>query len=128
MRYPKLPSGHESLTPGRPDDLLTVDNPVAEASTTTTSCLETRPLLYNQPDLIDDTLDDPIELSHSSFPSSSRSHQASSPSFFPTVIMEKLKKSKVKYYADKLAVDAEPGLTNAQLMLTNFDLKPGIVP
>lgn len=39
--------------------------------------------------------------------------------------MEKLKQSKVRYYADKLAVEAEPGLTNAQLMLTNHDLKPG---
>ncbi|KAL8649495.1 MAG: hypothetical protein Q9210_004364 [Variospora velana] len=38
--------------------------------------------------------------------------------------MEKLKQSKVRYYADKLAVEAEPGLTNAQLMLTNHDLKP----
>ena len=41
-------------------------------------------------------------------------------------IMEKVKKSKVAYYIDKLAVTSEPGLTNAQLMLTNFDLKPGI--
>ncbi|KAI4211118.1 MAG: hypothetical protein LQ351_006126 [Letrouitia transgressa] len=38
--------------------------------------------------------------------------------------MDRLKRSKVRYYADKLAVDAEPGLTNAQLMLTNHDLKP----
>lgn len=28
----------------------------------------------------------------------------------------------------KLAVSSEPGLTNAQLMLTNYDLKPGIEP
>lgn len=26
---------------------------------------------------------------------------------------------------DKLAVESEPGLTNAQLLLTNHDLKPG---
>lgn len=39
--------------------------------------------------------------------------------------MDRLKRSKARYYADKLAVDAEPGLTNAQLMLTNHDLKPG---
>lgn len=38
--------------------------------------------------------------------------------------MERLKQSKARYYADKLAVPAEPGLTNAQLMLTNHDLKP----
>lgn len=40
--------------------------------------------------------------------------------------MEKLKHSKVSHYVDKLAVPAEPGLTNAQLMLTNHDLKPGM--
>ena len=38
--------------------------------------------------------------------------------------MEKVKKTRVAYYVDKLAVSSEPGLTNAQLMLTNFDLKP----
>jgi hypothetical protein len=31
---------------------------------------------------------------------------------------------KVKKWAAKLAVESEPGLTNAQLMLTNHDLKP----
>ncbi len=41
-------------------------------------------------------------------------------------MMEKVKKSRVAYYVDKLAVTSEPGLTNAQLMLTNFDLKPGL--
>ena len=39
--------------------------------------------------------------------------------------MEKLKHRKLAYYAEKLAVSSEPGLTNAQLMLTNHDLKPG---
>lgn len=38
--------------------------------------------------------------------------------------VEKLKQSKARYYADKLAVPAEPGLSNTQLMLTNHDLKP----
>jgi hypothetical protein len=33
-------------------------------------------------------------------------------------------KEKVKVWANKLAVESEPGLTNAQLMLTNHDLKP----
>ena len=42
-----------------------------------------------------------------------------------TAIMEKVKDSKVARLVDKLAVTSEPGLTNAQLMLTNFDLKPG---
>ena len=32
---------------------------------------------------------------------------------------------KVACYIDKLAVTLEPGLTDAQLMLTNHDLKPG---
>ena len=39
--------------------------------------------------------------------------------------MEKVKGLKVARIVDKLAVSSEPGLTNAQLMLTNFDLKPG---
>ncbi|KAI9764573.1 MAG: hypothetical protein M1835_007550 [Candelina submexicana] len=38
--------------------------------------------------------------------------------------MEKLKASKVTHLARKIEVMHEPGLTNAQLMLTNFDLKP----
>jgi hypothetical protein len=33
--------------------------------------------------------------------------------------MEKVKNTKLAYYVDKLAVEAEPGLTNAQLMLNN---------
>ncbi|KAK5170233.1 uracil permease [Saxophila tyrrhenica] len=38
--------------------------------------------------------------------------------------MEKVKNSKMAYYADKLAVESEPGLTNTQLMLANYDLAP----
>ncbi|ORY17106.1 uracil permease [Clohesyomyces aquaticus] len=38
--------------------------------------------------------------------------------------MEKVKNTKVRYYANKLAVETEPGLTTAQLMLFNHDLKP----
>jgi len=38
--------------------------------------------------------------------------------------MEKLRKSKVGHWSNKLAVESEPGLTNAQLMLFNHDLKP----
>ncbi|KAK4233518.1 permease for cytosine/purines, uracil, thiamine, allantoin-domain-containing protein [Achaetomium macrosporum] len=34
------------------------------------------------------------------------------------------KPSFIRRVADKLAIEAEPGLTNAQLMLTNHDLKP----
>lgn len=47
--------------------------------------------------------------------------------FFPRdiSIMEKVRNSKAGRLVDKLAVESEPGLTNAQLLLTNFDLKPG---
>ncbi|KAI9680636.1 MAG: hypothetical protein M1817_004076 [Caeruleum heppii] len=38
--------------------------------------------------------------------------------------MEKVRSSKLAHWANKLAVESEPGLTNAQLMLTNKDLKP----
>ncbi|KAL9108250.1 MAG: hypothetical protein Q9227_006988 [Pyrenula ochraceoflavens] len=38
--------------------------------------------------------------------------------------MEKLTSPRLRHYANKLAVESEPGLTNAQLMLTNHDLKP----
>ena len=34
------------------------------------------------------------------------------------------KKLRVRRLVDKIAVPSEPGLTNAQLMLTNHDLKP----
>ncbi|KAF7925262.1 hypothetical protein BELL_0385g00130 [Botrytis elliptica] len=44
--------------------------------------------------------------------------------WFLDFIMEKVKNTKIGYWADKLAVEAEPGLTNAQLMLNNHDLKP----
>jgi hypothetical protein len=43
---------------------------------------------------------------------------------FVEAIMEKLKDSKAKRWADRLAVESEPGLTTAQLMLFNHDLKP----
>ncbi|WYZ45873.1 hypothetical protein EsH8_IX_000098 [Colletotrichum jinshuiense] len=36
----------------------------------------------------------------------------------------KASSSKWRYWADRLAVESEPGLTSAQLMLTNYDLKP----
>lgn len=39
-------------------------------------------------------------------------------------IMEKVRDTKVGHYLDKLAVESEPGLTTAQLMLFNHDLKP----
>jgi hypothetical protein len=33
--------------------------------------------------------------------------------------------TKLKWILDKAAVENEPGLTNAQMMLTNNDLRPG---
>lgn len=39
--------------------------------------------------------------------------------------MEKVKETRLAHLVDKLAVESEPGLTNAQLMLNNHDLKPG---
>jgi hypothetical protein len=33
--------------------------------------------------------------------------------------------SKLKWFLRKLEVENEPGLNNAQLMLTNADLRPG---
>lgn len=45
---------------------------------------------------------------------------------FLIIIMEKIKDTKIARFVDKLAVSSEPGLTNAQLMLTNHDLKPGM--
>ena len=38
--------------------------------------------------------------------------------------MERVKASKAAYLVGKLAVENDPGLTNAQLMLHNHDLKP----
>jgi cytosine/uracil/thiamine/allantoin permease len=38
--------------------------------------------------------------------------------------MEKVKRTRVAHYVDRFAVESQPGLTNAQLMLTNHDLKP----
>lgn len=39
--------------------------------------------------------------------------------------MERVRRTRAGRIVDKLAVESEPGLTNAQLMLTNHDLKPG---
>lgn len=46
-----------------------------------------------------------------------------SSSFFNTT-MERLKRSKIAHWSNKLAVESEPNLTSAQLMLFNHDLKP----
>ncbi|KAI9826412.1 MAG: hypothetical protein M1819_007375 [Sarea resinae] len=41
--------------------------------------------------------------------------------------MERLRETNISQWLDKLTVDHEPGLTTAQLMLANEDLKPGMV-
>ncbi|RFU31857.1 hypothetical protein B7463_g4480, partial [Scytalidium lignicola] len=51
-------------------------------------------------------------------------HHSSDESYFFDFIMEKIKATKFARLVDKLAVESEPGLTNAQLMLYNHDLKP----
>ncbi|KAF2272700.1 uracil permease [Westerdykella ornata] len=38
--------------------------------------------------------------------------------------MEKVKRSKLAYYANRIACDSEPGLSSTQLLLHNHDLKP----
>jgi NCS1 family nucleobase:cation symporter-1 len=38
--------------------------------------------------------------------------------------MDKFEATRVGHFMDKLAVNTEPGMTNTQLMLINFDLKP----
>lgn len=51
-------------------------------------------------------------------------HSSDEPSYLDH-IMEKVKSTRLAHLVDKLAVESEPGLTNAQLMLNNHDLKPG---
>ena len=46
------------------------------------------------------------------------------PYFAYQAIMVKLKASKLAHWSNKLAVESEPNLTTAQLMLFNHDLKP----
>ncbi|KAF2734094.1 hypothetical protein EJ04DRAFT_437817 [Polyplosphaeria fusca] len=38
--------------------------------------------------------------------------------------MEKIRSTNIAHYADRIAVESEPGLSTAQLMLFNHDLKP----
>jgi nucleobase:cation symporter-1, NCS1 family len=51
-------------------------------------------------------------------------YHSSDESYFFDFIMEKVKSTRLAHFVDKLAVESEPGLTNAQLMLNNHDLKP----
>jgi len=59
----------------------------------------------------------PHEIEHRIF------HSSDEPYFFD-FIMEKVKSTRLAYLLEKAAVESEPGLTNAQLMLNNHDLKP----
>jgi len=54
------------------------------------------------------------------------SYHSSDESYILDFIMEKVKSTKFAHFVEKLAVESEPGLTNAQLMLNNHDLKPGM--
>ena len=51
-------------------------------------------------------------------------YHSSDESYIFDFIMEKVKSTKFAHFVEKLAVESEPGLTNAQLMLNNHDLKP----
>ena len=52
-------------------------------------------------------------------------HHSSDESDLFDLIMEKVNGSRFAHLAKKLEVESESGLTNAQSMLNNFDLKPG---
>lgn len=81
---------------------------------------ETEPLIYQRPDPSSNG-PTPSQRSQTSFAPRSRRHQDLR---YIATAMEKLEKSRLAYFANKMAVESEPGLTNAQLMLHNFDLKP----
>lgn len=82
---------------------------------------ETDPLIYQGPD---PSPNDPApsRRPQTSFASRSRRHEDLG---YIAAAMEKLENSRLAYFANKMVVSSEPGLTNAQLMLHNFDLKPG---
>lgn len=62
--------------------------------------------------------------SHLDFRFRNRVFHSTNELHFFEFIMEKVKSTRFAHFAEKLAVESEPGLTNAQLMLNNFDLKP----
>ena len=80
----------------------------------------------HSPRTIDSSFDiPPVNLLPTRNQHSNVSYHSSDESYFFDYIMEKFKSTKLAYWANKLAVESEPGLTNAQLMLNNHDLKPG---
>lgn len=85
---------------------------------------ETQPLISSHPDPTPNDLaaklKAPNQWTSIVFAPRSQEHQIRG---YIAAAMEKLKNSGL---ANQIAVDSsEPGLTNAQLMLCNFDLKPG---
>ncbi len=75
------------------------------------------------------TLDSAFDINPDNFrrrsPNRQYEYHSSDESFFFDYIMEKVRSTRLVHLLDKLAVESEPGLTNAQLMLNNNDLKPG---
>jgi NCS1 family nucleobase:cation symporter-1 len=63
-------------------------------------------------------------LKYSSSSQHRASYYASDESHLFDFIMERIKSTRMGQLLEKLAVESEPGLTNAQLMLNNHDLKP----
>lgn len=57
-------------------------------------------------------------------PAATYFHSSDEASIFNFGIMEKVKNSRAAHWANKLSTKTEPGLTAAQLMLYNYDLKP----
>lgn len=72
----------------------------------------------------EDTISRDLE-QYSQLQQSQHNLAASDDSYLFDLIMEKVKATKFAHFVDKLAVESEPGLSNAQLMLHNHDLKPG---
>lgn len=105
-----------SRSPGDCDILL---------STTEQRALEqeAEPLLSEDSDLIT-----PLLSRRERRPQSSTSFSGQSKKYRYSGVFRSImeKESKIRLFARKLAVESEPGLTNAQLMLTNKDLKPGM--
>ena len=102
---PSLPTASSQRPPGSPLAHRIESEPLLAGSSTGSSLDFTR---------------------HSSALSSSSSRHTPRYSYL-LAVMEKLSDSKIGRFAKKLEVDNEDGLTNAQLMLTNNDLKPGTI-
>ena len=74
--------------------------------------------------MLDSALDIPPACLQASHPNLQVAYYSADESAFFNYIMEKVKDTKLAHFWDKLAVESEPGLTDAQLMLNNHDLKP----